>query len=118
MASISATPSVEESSPDSTTLLPTSTPSSPPSDENLAKEEIGQNGHPIAVSETMLDEERKLEAASKRAETKRQREIENARQRDISSGKETDDSMYNKIQFLLGQSKVRGMRCSQHEDLI
>ncbi|KAI9696277.1 MAG: hypothetical protein M1836_005830 [Candelina mexicana] len=103
MATTAETPSSTKSSPKSITLLPSSTPSSPPSEGTPAKE---HNDPSTRVSKTMLEEEKKMEAASLRAEKKRQKEMEKTRQKDVSSGKESDESMYNKIQFLLGQSKV------------
>ncbi len=102
MTSLAMTPGAEDTSQASASRLPTSTPSSPPSDGSPNGDKQSRN-EPLGVSDAMLAEEKAMEDAALEEEKERQKKLQAQRDEDLKAV----DPKFKRLEFLLQQSKVR-----------
>ena len=89
-------------------------PSSPPSEGDEVKTEDGSNPAEAndnrnlpGVSETMEEEERRMQELSRKEDQAREEQMKEERRKDLDSGQQGMDSKFKALEFLLSQSKVR-----------
>lgn len=91
----------------SVSRLPTTAPSSPPSETALSNDaERADDGHG-AVSKEMVKEEKDMEQAALAAERDRSDRLRKEREDEMQQGNEAVDIKFKRLQYLLGQSEVR-----------
>ncbi|KAI9672483.1 MAG: hypothetical protein M1817_003249 [Caeruleum heppii] len=89
----------------SSSHLSTSAPSSPPS-ETSPTVKHAEHGRVPGVSDSMREEEERMEAAAVKEEEKRQNKFQVEREQEAEAGEAAVDPKFKRLEYLLSQSKV------------
>ncbi|KAI9807676.1 MAG: hypothetical protein M1825_005617 [Sarcosagium campestre] len=105
MSSAPMTPGTEAASNAGDSRLSSSPPSSPPSDISVNEDQFQNGDSQRDISDSMREEEAKMEKAAVKEEQKRQRKLKAEREKD-SKGGAVLEKKFQGLEFLLSQSKV------------
>ena len=107
MTSTPMTSATESISRGSTSRLPTSTPSSPPTDVSHHGDRTDESEELAdGVSKSMIEEEKKLQTAVSKEEEERAAALQAEREKDAAGGEDVIDPKFKRLEFLLKQSSV------------
>ncbi|KAI9798520.1 MAG: hypothetical protein M1833_004787 [Piccolia ochrophora] len=106
MSSSPMTPKTEEMSQASESRETSSPPSSPPSEDSPDGHKSNNGETPVEISESMRQEEERMERAALKEEAKRNKKLKAQREKDMKGGDEAMDKKFQGLDYLLSQSKV------------